>query len=111
MLRDSFIYLLSRIFPAMLSFVALFIFIKYMSPNDYGLYSLAIVSIGLINVISSQWIRSGMIRFYNHQIPNFLGKTFTFQLLVLVIIITILTIVGLNLNLGIARVVLLLFML
>jgi len=111
MLRDSFIYLLSRIFPAILSFVALFIFIKYMSPNDYGLYSLAIVSIGLINVISSQWIRSGMIRFYNHQIPNFLGKTFTFQLLVLVIIITILTIVGLNLNLGIARVVLLLFML
>lgn len=65
MIKDSFLYLLSKFLPAIISFAIIYLYLTNMDPKDYGLFSITIVSIGLINILTTQWIRSGMVRFFN----------------------------------------------
>ncbi|WP_114603551.1 oligosaccharide flippase family protein [Staphylococcus sp. EZ-P03] len=67
MIKDSFYYLLSKGLPAILSFAVLFLYLTNMNPKDYGFFSVTILTVGLVNIVTSQWVRSGMLRYYNEQ--------------------------------------------
>ncbi|PTI71937.1 hypothetical protein BU073_05715, partial [Mammaliicoccus vitulinus] len=88
MIKDSILYFISKFFPSIISFIIMFIFLKLMNSEDYGKYSIIIITLGLINIISSQWLRSSMIRFYYGN-PNILNTIITIQLIIIVILSTI----------------------
>ncbi len=92
MIKDSILYFISKFFPAIISFITMFIFLKLMSSEDYGKYSIIIITLGLINIISSQWLRSSMIRFYYGN-PKILNTILTIQLIIILILSIILIIV------------------
>lgn len=90
MLKDSIIYFLAKFFPAILSFVVLFIYLNYLPPEDYGLFSLILVSAGLINILSSQWIRSSYLRYkYVYRDSK---MYFKLQLIVIIFLIALINI-------------------
>ncbi|ARB41497.1 hypothetical protein B5728_13415 [Mammaliicoccus sciuri] len=77
----------------------MFIFLKMMDSEEYGKYSIIIVTIGLVNIITSQWLRSSMIRYF-FGIPKILNTIISIQLIILIILILlnilILNIIGIK---------------
>lgn len=99
MIKDSLLYFLSKLFPAIINFFVLFLFLNFMNPDQYGLYSLIIVSIGLVNILFNQWIRSSYLRF-NNTVNNGDSVFFSKQVFLLIILnlVTILTFLVVELN-------------
>lgn len=95
MIKDSILYFISKFFPSIISFITIFIFLKLMDAEDYGKYSIIIITIGLVNIISSQWLRSSMIRFF-YENSKILNTIITIQLII-IIILSIINVVFLNL--------------
>lgn len=94
MIKDSILYFFSKFFPAIISFFAMFLFLKEMNSENYGKYSIIIITLGLLNILSSQWLRSSMIRYY-YETKRVLDTIITIQIIVIVALI-ILNIVILN---------------
>ncbi|CAL29254.1 polysaccharide biosynthesis C-terminal domain-containing protein [Staphylococcus carnosus] len=92
MIKDSFYYFISKILPAVLSFGILFIYLANMNSKDYGVFSIVILTVGLINIVSSQWIRSGMLRYYNVD-AKVINTSIAAQIILVVIIAIIASIV------------------
>lgn len=88
MIKDSFYYLLSKGLPAILSFAVLFLYLTNMNAKDYGFFSVTILTVGLVNIITSQWIRSGMLRYYNEQ-KGVMNTAILGQLLVVIVVLII----------------------
>ncbi|MCG2577106.1 oligosaccharide flippase family protein [Dechloromonas sp. XY25] len=63
LIRHGFYYLLARGGPGALNFCALIIFSRLLSVEEYGLYSVAVAAIGLINVLAFQWLQLVLARF------------------------------------------------
>jgi O-antigen/teichoic acid export membrane protein len=61
--RHSIIYLLGRGLAGVLSFLAIPIYTRLLSPYDYGRYTLVVAGINLFNVVLFQWIRIALLRF------------------------------------------------
>lgn len=99
MIKDSLLYFLSKLFPAIINFFVLFLFLNFMNPDQYGLYSLIIVSIGLVNILFNQWIRSSYLRF-NNTVNNGDSVFFSKQVFLIIILnlVTILTFLVVELN-------------
>lgn len=99
MIKDSLLYFFSKFFPAVISIITMFIFLKMMDSEEYGKYSIIIVTIGLVNIITSQWLRSSMIRYF-FGIPKILNTIISIQLIILIILILlnilILNIIGIK---------------
>lgn len=99
MIKDTFIYFLAKIMPAIISFAILFLFLNYLKPEEYGLYSLIIVSIGLLNILLNQWIRSSYLRFNGENSQSdelFFSKQFVFLIISDVLILILMMIIDLN---------------
>ncbi|WP_353419486.1 oligosaccharide flippase family protein [Staphylococcus delphini] len=88
MIKDSILYLLSKFIPAIISFAIIYIYLTQMDPKDYGLFSITIVSIGLINIVTTQWVRSGMIRFFSKE-TQIMNTLVTIQLCIIILICVI----------------------
>ncbi|WP_239734033.1 oligosaccharide flippase family protein [Mammaliicoccus sp. H-M33] len=99
MIKDSLLYFFSKFFPAIISIITMFIFLKMMDSQAYGKYSIIIVTIGLVNIITSQWLRSSMIRYF-FGIPQILNAIISIQLIILIVLsllnIIILNIIGIQ---------------
>jgi len=63
LLQHSFYYLLARGAPAAVSFLAVALYTRLLSPAEYGLYALVISAVGLANAALFQWLRLGLLRF------------------------------------------------
>lgn len=63
MFKDSIIYFISKFVPAIITMLNVIIFINFMDTEDYGRYSVILVTSGIINIFSTQWIRSSMLKF------------------------------------------------
>lgn len=79
--KDALIYLPSMIIPAMLGIAFLRVFTTLLSPKEYGHYSIALSTIGLIKVFSVIWLSSSALRFYSkykkeNQESQFLSSLF-----------------------------------
>lgn len=85
MIKDSIIYFLSKFLPALFSFITIIIFLTHMKPKDYGIYSVYILTIGLIGIFTSQWIRSSLIRFY-YERTRVISQAIIYQIIIIIII-------------------------
>ncbi len=75
LLRHSFIYILAKIVPAIMAFAALSLYTHFLSPSEYGLYTLIFTgSVFLHNVIFN-WLPAGTLRFWSNKSYN--QDTFT----------------------------------
>jgi O-antigen/teichoic acid export membrane protein len=54
--KHSGIYLLAKIVPATLTLSTLAIFTRYLTPEQYGTYSLTILAAGVFNAVCLQWV-------------------------------------------------------
>jgi O-antigen/teichoic acid export membrane protein len=68
--KHTFIYFLSKGLPGILSFLAILYYSKNLSPEDYGVYSLIISVVGIINIVCFDWFRFGMARFLPEYIAS-----------------------------------------
>lgn len=64
LLRHSAIYLLARGVPGILNFLAIAVYTRLLSPEEYGQYALVVAGVGLFNVVFFQWLRLALGRFF-----------------------------------------------
>jgi len=64
LLKHSLFYLLARGLPGIVNLLAMAIYTRLLSPDDYGRYALVIAGVGLANGILFQWLRFGVLRFF-----------------------------------------------
>lgn len=57
------IYLIVKLFPALLSLISLMVFTRVLTPGEYGVYSLTILVSGLGNAVLLQWVNIGVSRY------------------------------------------------
>lgn len=62
LVRQVPIYLVGRVIPAALSFVSLAAFTRYLTPTQFGVYSMVIASTGLVNALLYSWINASVLR-------------------------------------------------
>lgn len=63
LLRHSAYYLMARGVSGIINFLAIAIYTRILSPEDYGRYILVIAGVGLFDVVLFQWLRLSMSRF------------------------------------------------
>lgn len=62
LVRQTFVYIFGRLGPAVLGFLALTIFSRLLTPDEYGRYSLVVAAVGLANAVLFQWLRHSLVR-------------------------------------------------
>src|SRR5688500_16102015 len=70
-LSHAAIYLVARGVPGLISFMAIPLFTRLLSPADYGRYALVAAAAALLNALIFQWLRLSMVRYLpaNQQDP------------------------------------------
>lgn len=63
LLRHSAYYLVGRGIPGIINFLAIAIYTRMLSPEDYGRYILVIAGVGLLDVVLFNWLRLSLSRF------------------------------------------------
>lgn len=61
-IRHSLFYLAANGLPAIINFVALALYTRWLNPEQYGTYALTIAGIGISNTICFWWLRLGLLR-------------------------------------------------
>lgn len=64
LLKHSWLYLLSRLVPGLLSFASLVVFTHLLSPAEYGVYALVLTSVALLKVGCFGWLDLSLTRLY-----------------------------------------------
>lgn len=62
-LRHTAIYLVARGLPGILSFLALPLFTRLLTPSAYGRYALVLATVNLLNALLFQWLRLALVRY------------------------------------------------
>lgn len=70
LLRHSAIYLLARGIPGIINFLAIAIYTRLLSPENYGRYTLVIAGVSFFNVVFFGWLGLSLARF----LPAHLGN-------------------------------------
>lgn len=63
LLKHSAIYLLARGVPGLVSFLAIAVYTRLLSPDEYGRYALVIAGTGVANVLLFQWLALALLRY------------------------------------------------
>ncbi len=63
LLKNSLIYTLARGLPGIANFVALAVFTRLLSPDEYGVYALTVAAVTMVQTIGFQWLGLGILRF------------------------------------------------
>lgn len=63
LLKHSFYYFLARGIPGLASFLALALFTRLLSPEQYGQYALVLATSGLAYTVLFSWLPLGLLRF------------------------------------------------
>ena len=96
--RNSSIYIVAKIVPGLMAFAALSLYTHFLSPEEYGVYTLIFSSTILLHNVIYNWLPSGTLRFwaskqYNHSIfTNTLATSYiriSFVLLIITLLLTI----------------------
>src|SRR5690606_14383604 len=62
LIKHGAIYLLSRIVPGLGAFASLVIYTRLLSPDEYGIYALAIATIFLLQALVFSWLELSVLR-------------------------------------------------
>ena len=86
-IQHSILYFLGRIIPGAVSLLALALFTRLMSADQYGLYVLAIAAMSMINAVCFQWLNLSLGRYLpaHERQPQALLSTALMGFLVLVV--------------------------
>ena len=79
LIRHAGIYALARAMPGLVSLMALSIYTRWLTPHEYGLYTLVLASLGVWNAIAFYWLRVSAIRHLpvdEDRRPAFLGALY-----------------------------------
>ena len=100
-IKDARFYAVARIVPSILGFIAIVIYTRILSPEEYGLYILVITVISIVAAISFEWLNKSILRYFeeskkNKDLSRFISTTFC-ALLSTIIISLILWYVGIYL--------------
>jgi O-antigen/teichoic acid export membrane protein len=90
LLKHSFLYLFARGLPGVINLLAMALYTRLLSPDDYGNYALVIAGVGLANMTLFQWLRLGVLRF----LPSYQEKQTTFLSTILFGYITLVVVTG-----------------
>ena len=101
--KDIIYYFPAQVVPALASFLAISIYTRFLSPNEYGIYILIINTIVIINNIIFGWLYNANLRYYElYRQKNLLNCFFStniiFFIFILLLIISILGILALILG-------------
>ncbi len=66
-LRHSLIYLLARGLPSLVAFFSIAVFTRLLTPQEFGLYTLVYTGAVLLASVTFQWLRLGLLRFYQER--------------------------------------------
>lgn len=66
-LRHSAIYLLAKLAPALASFIVLAAYTRWMSTEDYGIFTTILVVASSISLVSFGWLYVGIMRFWEQK--------------------------------------------
>ncbi|MGQ9794781.1 MAG: oligosaccharide flippase family protein [Anaerolineae bacterium] len=73
LLKHSGVYFLALALPGVLSFLAVAVFTRLLSPGDYGRYALVVAGVAFVNAVFFHWIRVSVARFLpahlHHPVP------------------------------------------
>jgi O-antigen/teichoic acid export membrane protein len=64
LLKHAAIYAVGRGVPGIINFLAIAVYTRLLAPDDYGLYALVIAGVSLANSIAFEWLRLGLLRFF-----------------------------------------------
>ena len=64
-MRNVVFYGASTLFPRLFAFLALFVYSRFLSVHDFGLYVFAIATGELCDYLCANWLRVGVLRFYH----------------------------------------------
>ncbi len=64
-MRNVVFYGASTLFPRLFAFLALFVYSRFLSVHDFGLYVFAIATGELCDYLCANWLRVGLLRFYH----------------------------------------------
>lgn len=98
-------FLLARAIPALINIAALAMYSRWLSPEEYGVYTLVISSVALTSGFLFQWIGSGLIRFIASESANrlrYLSASLTLFISILFLALLLLAVIGLH-NSNISR--------
>lgn len=63
LIRHSALYLMARGLPGVVNFLALAVYTRLLTTEDYGRYALVVSGVGFLNVVLFQWLRLSLLRF------------------------------------------------
>jgi len=91
--QDVIKYLLSYLIPAIINFLALLFYTRFLTPEEYGDYILVITTVNLISICCLQWLWLSGYRYYQQYkeetFPKFAATLFLTNLLLTAILIII----------------------
>lgn len=70
LIKHSAHYLLASGLPGIVNFLALALYTRMLSPDEYGRYALVIAGVGLFNVVLFQWLKLALVRFLPAYLEN-----------------------------------------
>ncbi|WP_409252047.1 lipopolysaccharide biosynthesis protein [Bacillus sp. SCS-153A] len=70
MFKHTFVYFLSKGVPGIINFIAIALYTRILSPDEYGEYALVIAAVTFVNTTLFHWLRLGLLR-YN---PKYEGE-------------------------------------
>ena len=70
LLRHSVLYLLARGLPGAINFLAIAVYTRLLTPEEYGRYALVIAGVGFCNVVLFQWLKLSLLRFLPAHLQN-----------------------------------------
>lgn len=77
--KQIFQYFFSKAVPGIINFSAIAIYTRILSPHDYGVYSIALITSTFLALVCFQWVQLSLLRFYAeniHQEDKFLRTIF-----------------------------------
>ncbi|HPY42383.1 MAG TPA: oligosaccharide flippase family protein, partial [Thiolinea sp.] len=64
-MRHSILYLLAHGIPALVAFLTLALYTRWISPSEYGMYSTLLVVANSANIILFNWLYVALMRYWN----------------------------------------------
>lgn len=65
LLKHSGFYLVSEIIPVLLAFISISVYTRYLTTEEYALYSLVMTTIWLSTALLIDWLKMSLVRFWN----------------------------------------------
>lgn len=88
-IKHSVFYFITQGFSGLISFIALIVYTRLLTPDEFGRYSLVIAGAGLFNTVFFQWLKLSLLRYLPIQKENdkvFLSNIITSFLIIAVIL-------------------------